>query len=214
MGEGLLDPTTTHGAEGSPSGGETPSTSPAATGNPSTPTVPPPDASGPRNVSVRDDPSGFRLRLTVGDHVRFSTDAVIPLQLAYENRSDRILVVDSDPQLSFVMRDKSGADRWRDDDCRTAGVTGDDTPGYGLAPGESAEMVSTYPYDERFSRRGGTFDASKCNLPPGHYDVLGVLRWCAADRPDEPGPNAANHCADGTTKILLSAPVSIELVDS
>lgn len=212
VGEGLLDtttvrpPTTTTPTQGS---------APGASGGPSDPAaVPPSTAKGPANVSVRDDPSGFRLRLTVGDHVRFSTAAVIPLQLTYENRTTRVLVVDTDPRLSFVIRDKAGTDRWRDSDCRTQGATGDDTPGYGLAPGEQAELAATYPYDERFGRAGGAFDASSCKLPAGQYDVFGVVEWCAADQPTDSGPNAANACADGTTKLVMSTPVSIELLDT
>lgn len=171
-------------------------------------------AQGPRNVSVRNDPSGFRLTLTVADAIRFQTESAITLELRYENRSGRILVVDSDPQVSFVIRDKSGADRWRDADCRAQGSTGpDDTPGYGLAPGETARTVGRYPFEDRFPRQQETFDAQRCKLPAGSYDVFGALEWCAADRPPESGPHPANTCTEGTTRILLSAPVSIELVD-
>ena len=214
VGEGLLDPSSTLGPKSVPGPATTvpeDTTGRAPSSQDPAPTTAP---GAPANVSTRDDPSGFRLRLTVGDHVRFSTKSAIPLQLAYENRSNRVLVVETDPQLSFVIRDKSGRDRWRDADCRTQGVTGDDTPGYGVAPGEQAQIASTYPWDERFGRRGAAFDSSRCVLPAGTYDVFGVLQWCAADQPSEAGPNAANECADGTTKLVFSAPVSIELVDS
>ena len=212
VGEGLLDPSSTLGPKSvpGPTTTEAGQASAATTQPPATSAVP----SGPANVSTHDDASGFRLRLTVGDHVRFSTEAIIPLQLVYENRSNRVLVIETDPQLNFVIRDKSGRDRWRDADCRTAGVSGDDTPGYGLAPGEQAETGATYPYDERFGRRSGAFDASKCELGPGQYDVFGVIEWCAADQPNEAGPNAANSCAEGTTKLVLSAPVAIEIVET
>ena len=213
VGQGLLETTTS--APAGPAAPAAPGAAPAGTAqDPAAAQPTPPAAEGPANVSVHDDPSGFRMRLTVGDHVRFSTDAVIPLQLEYQNQTKRVLVIETDPQLNFVIRDNSGNDRWRDADCRTDGETGDDTPGYGLAPGEQGQTVSTYPYDERFSRRGGAFDASKCDLPAGKYDVLGVLEWCAADQPNDSGPNAANTCADGTTKLVFSAPVSIELVDT
>lgn len=213
VGEGLLDPSSTLGPKSIPAPATTSPGEATAATEAAEPAAAAPKA-GPANVSTRDDPSGFRLRLMVGDHVRFSTTSAIPLQLDYENRGSRVLVVETDPQLNFVIRDKSGRDRWRDAECRTQGVTGDDTPGYGVAPGEQAQTASTYPWDERFGRRDAAFDSSKCVLPAGPYDVFGVLEWCAADQPTEAGPNAANECADGTTKLLFSAPVSIELVDS
>lgn len=211
VGEGLLDTSTS-----APSTMSSTTTSLGDAAPAPAEIVPTPGSAptAPGNVSVRDDPSGFRLRLTVGDHERFSTEAIIPLQLEYQNRSQRVLVVDTDPRLSFVFRDKEGRDRWRDVDCRTRGTTGDDTPGYGVAPQEQGLVQSTYPYDERFERAGGAFDSSRCNLPAGKYDVFGVVEWCAADRPTDSGPNAANACADGTTKLIISAPVSIELVDT
>lgn len=210
VGEGLLDPSSTLGPKSIPADSTVPGT--GATQAPAT--TPSTAAKGPANVSTRDDASGFRLRLAVGDHVRFAKSAVIPLRLDYENRSDRVLVVETDPDVNFVIRDKSGRDRWRDADCRTQGATENETPGYGVAPGEQAQTVATYPWDERFGRASAAFNASKCELVPGAYDVFGVLEWCAADQPNEAGPNAANACADGTTKLILSAPVSIEIVDA
>ena len=166
-------------------------------------TAPPAAPPKPVNQGVRSYPSGWKLTLTVNGQLSYKRSEDILLEVVARNDGKEPLQYDPNDLRHFAIIPAGGAKgrTWYDTDCRPkpADVVGGAIT---LEPGEEATFQTTYP--------GPGFDGSNesCRLPPGDYDVGGMVAWCPPGtvRPDGTcDPRQRDVVVSGAVRIKITA---------
>lgn len=171
------------------------------------------DAARVANRTVRDDPSGFRLTLVVGDRLTFSTSDFIELELGFENVSSEVLFHDSNQRRVFVIArapETSATFGWSDDSCRYEGTTEPPVTGpLELGPGESGAFQATYP--ARQTARDAGYEIDQCRLDPGAYHVSGKVDWCPQASLRDTNSSGKYYCDPDEVVDVWATPLRITI---
>ena len=153
------------------------------------------------NRSERLDPSGFFLELIADGGTTFKTTDVVRVGLTFTNRSDHVLVYDSNQDLHFALyRDRTPV--WTDRDCRPAAVEKPLTGVLELQPGEKGDFVGEYP-----TRTASMVE--RCRVAPGEYHLVGYVDWCPDDAIKRSEHNDARYCDREKVRPVQSAPLAL-----
>jgi hypothetical protein len=169
-----------------------------------TPTRAPRDRCAPPNQSVRDDPSGFRLILTVAPMQCVSKAADVTLQLEIQNIGKSPLQYDSNQDHFFDIQPEGDTSRasWSDRSCH--GVEAHPVVGgpLTLQPGErEVRAKATYPGPTSSSKA----EREQCRTLDGLYDAVAQFEWCP------PGSVTNGVCDRDKEATIVSAPMPMRV---
>jgi hypothetical protein len=183
----------------------TPTTAPHTTATAARPTASTArrDPCAPPNQSVTDDPSGFRLILTVAPKQCVRQGEDLTLQLEIQNISKQPLQYDSNQTHFFDILPEAGngnSSAWSDQHCR--GTTGFPVNGGPLTlnPGEKA-VRSSHVYPASKDRA----DREKCRTLGGHNLAYASLTWCP------PGSVVNGMCDPAKSKSIVSSELPVTI---
>jgi hypothetical protein len=171
------------------------------------------------NRTERLDASGVFLVLVASGATTFRTTDRVTFELAFENRSGRTFVHDSNQDLRFALYRKLGGARtevaWSNRECRASlGELDEDKPVTGileLGPGESGSFVDDYP-TKATSEQGFGPDPDQCRVTPGDYLLVGFLDWCPDETLKRSDYNGAPYCDREKVQQLRSSPLALTFV--
>jgi hypothetical protein len=156
------------------------------------------DRCAPPNQSVRDDPSGFRLILTIAPKQCVSRAADLSLQLEIENISRQPLQYDTNQTHFFDIIPEGDASRpsWSDTQCRGHEAHPPAGGPLTLAPGERVVRAqATYPGPKSEASR------ERCRVLEGSYVSQATFTWCP------PGSVVNGVCDPNKSQTINSAPL-------
>ena len=160
------------------------------------------DPCAPPNQSVLDDPSGFRLILTVAPRQCARASDDLTLQLDIQNMSHTALQYDTNQSHFFDMIpfNNASAPSWSDESCRTRAPSPTVGGPLTLAPGERVVRAqATYP-----AAKGGA-NREDCRNLKGAYDAMANLVWCP------PGSVVNGACDSRRARTITGAPLRVVL---
>lgn len=167
----------------------------ASTAPPRDPRCPPPPAN---SQQTNHGPSGFSLGLTVSDRTCYGAKEPFFMTLSVVNttRESRY----HDPNQAEFFEIRGNGRRWGDRSCLPPQQEIDAPPSE-LGAGREAIFDARYPLPERNSDR----NPDACRLPPGQYEVVGILKWCP------PSANADGFCEPDESQAIRTPPVKIRI---
>jgi hypothetical protein len=160
------------------------------------------DPCAPPNQSVLDDPSGFRLILTVAPRQCARAGDDLTLQLEIQNTSHVALQYDTTQAHFFDMIpfNNPSAPSWSDESCRTRDAFPPAAGPLTLAPGQRVVRAqATYPAPKNVANR------EDCRNLKGAYDAIANLVWCPS------GSTVNGACDSRRTKMIAGAPLRVVL---
>lgn len=158
------------------------------------PRCPPPPANTNRTTHAE---SGFAVGVFVADRTCFTRDEPFALSLSVVNTTKSTRY--HDPNQSEFFEITGNGRRWSDRSCLPPQEQFEAGPSE-LGAGREAIFDARYPVPERSDRSG---DA--CRLPPGQYQVVGILEWCP------PAANSDGYCSPQESQPIRTPPVRIRI---
>jgi hypothetical protein len=150
-------------------------------------------------TAVRDDPSGFRLTLSIdGDGEYEAGSEAFTMKLEVRNTTREPKRYDPNQQSYFVM---TGPGRWRDTDCGPR-KPGGERPAT-LGPGQTVTFTARYPGPTDRLDKGDS-----CRRPAGEYFLGGGFEAC----PDPAIVSEEGPCDPSAAQTIRSAGVQVTLL--
>lgn len=158
------------------------------------PRCPPPPANTNR---ITHADSGFAVGVFVADRTCYKRDEPFTLSLSVVNTTKSTRY--HDPNQSEFFEITGNGRRWGDRSCMPPQEQFEAAPSE-LGAGREAVFDARYPVPERSERSG-----DPCLLPPGQYQVVGILEWCP------PAANTDGYCSPQESQPIRTPPVKIRI---